>query len=105
MLLRDGQFPCLDGIDTYELAQESVADALDSVYAKLDSAADAKRAETIVMPSTIVPAAAVPVSEGTCCIQWCTIPRVCVFVCFQGLVANTSIGASYLHEPLYLEQI
>lgn len=53
-------------MDTYELAQESVADALEVVYNRLDSTADAKLAETIVKPSTIVPAAAVPVSEGAC---------------------------------------
>ena len=64
ILLKEGQFPGLDGVDTYELAQEAVADALEVVYDRLDNAADAKRAETIVSPSTIVPAAAVPVSEG-----------------------------------------
>lgn len=65
ILLKDGQFPGLDGVDTYELAQESVAEALEVVYDTLDSSADAKRAEAIAMPSTIVPAAGVPVNEGT----------------------------------------
>jgi hypothetical protein len=69
ILLKDGQFPGLDGVDTYELAQESVAAALEVVYERLDSSADAKRAETIMMPSTIVPAAAVPVNEGAHCLH------------------------------------
>jgi hypothetical protein len=64
MLLRSGQFPGLDGVDTYALARECVATALEAAYKRLDVPADAKRAETLASPSIIVPAAAVPVSEG-----------------------------------------